>query len=1229
MGYSKYISLCGGFLLFCMYYLLPEMLAKFIFWCTISGFSAYITSWLVLYLFPTVQLDRPTLDVCQTIYIFLTGKKELTEQPGLERDSSSPNTNDTKKYVLYNSQENFSGLTVKPEEKINNQKEIAETKKEELDDLVTIKREDTDDSIKAISPSSHTDNGQVSESVNFTRQSVSMRTVTTEISASATQSDTCESQEVQEKDHAKNDQEYNEIKWYEKVKFPNVLLTNDIAVDANNEMLKEKPNLLFNTPVPLCFENALFKGKMMFMLRKQNDDDMEKQFQDAFRGKQRMFWVQIQGKFKQLPKGILFLGGEISKPMKLNIMFRQLSSMILKFIQAVSKGLHFSFGGNGELPHICFPMCLMADRFVQTPPGHTPPILGKVLPESDKLRKFRRSGKMNVRYTTKHIYSFSYTSPYIDFANWEIAKVVGMRGRSLHDFWKEQGLKFVLYEIRNDKENAEYNQILQKKKTHPKYHAQSRKIYYTCFKLSHSKTGHRERRKFEFRESVQRNSINRIIKSVDVRVTKDLHADLLEQSYTTSISKANPLSTNGNQSLLKCSHPDANITVSISDEKSGSVGLYVENSIVTCSNTANLGQQEANLNQQEEKNSPGNLDLQELSKIDQPNNRVRIHSWVEVWCSKQQARKAVFTVCIDDALHKCSRVTFVEWNNFLETFLQADKQTWKYNVKNVRRYHRNGAWEIERQMNRLNYFFERLSMPGNDGQGAHPNHLLLDSFCSQNPESMSCMDLFQSSKQGLHLTCSRIPGSHLQTSGADFQSVPVLRCMWATHWRVQWATARKFMGKNLLIKLYRIDSKIAEIEIDVLKDVSSVASIELATLVFPSAYTMRIEMRGIIVFLGFRTKSERSWWISAILEVLTLSKARLPNPQLIFLSHVTRYKQQARKWGIYAKWQHRLLLNIKDPSCSTSLIDGLTELNKVDVESQEGLCTLSAFYLRKCLDLLAMNVIDENMSSFIAKFMAFENMVSYLQKIELRRLGTQQELQCFFINIYHTILCHSLLVYRINQLHGSTNFKMPSSKTEWSNYNKNVGYVIDKNPYFIGDVRMILLENKVKPECGPPVLIYDNPKVIECAKIAMDLRTHLALNGGTSSDLPCIPVLTSGSSFETELGKITSFYWHVMASFDPSTSSITLPKLMQPLRRKIKTEDMHRIFTAIFRHNNAAKLGSREGYAVNDNHNHRDGTFIRAENFSVKYRPLSWDCYHRFHEMDYEKEDVFDAILLV
>jgi len=66
-----------------------------------------------------------------------------------------------------------------------------------------------------------------------------------------------------------------------------------------------------NTPEPIPFENDCFVGRMLVLVRTTPEDETHRAH---FAGKPRLFELQIQGRFKQKPMGVLYMGNELPTP---------------------------------------------------------------------------------------------------------------------------------------------------------------------------------------------------------------------------------------------------------------------------------------------------------------------------------------------------------------------------------------------------------------------------------------------------------------------------------------------------------------------------------------------------------------------------------------------------------------------------------------------------------------------------------------------------------------------------------------------------------------------------------------------------------------------------------------------------------------------------------------------------------------------------------------------------
>ena len=154
-------------------------------------------------------------------------------------------------------------------------------------------------------------------------------------------------------------------------------------------------------------------------------------------GHQYTFDIQVQGKFKKVPDGQLFMGAEITKKMELGLFTKGICGSILQIVRAVNPYLHHSFGDNKdyELPHIVGPMWSLFDRLEITPPGKPVPELGGIINEDSSSRsKRRKTPNFRVDVNIEDTFSMSFKTSSLELVDWMIVRVPVMGEMDLHTY---------------------------------------------------------------------------------------------------------------------------------------------------------------------------------------------------------------------------------------------------------------------------------------------------------------------------------------------------------------------------------------------------------------------------------------------------------------------------------------------------------------------------------------------------------------------------------------------------------------------------------------------------------------------------------------------------------------------------------------------------------------------------------------------------------------------------
>lgn len=248
--------------------------------------------------------------------------------------------------------------------------------------------------------------------------------------------------EIQVEQESNNGSAIMEEQDYPIAKFPTLVVN---VLEKNGDITTGFP---INSQESVPIETDLFKGRMLMLLKPLRPQDDPYWDERLFSKKKRRFVFQLQGKFKRVPQGTLYAGGEISNQMKLGLVAKGICGLLLKFVKSVAPDTHYSFGDNNdkEKPHIVVPAWSFFERLVVTESGQEPPEMGDEFVESKESMDARKSGKSKAEWNTEDTYSMSFYTMYLDFAKWQVVQVPVTSDIDLKTFWGNSFLRIVLFE---------------------------------------------------------------------------------------------------------------------------------------------------------------------------------------------------------------------------------------------------------------------------------------------------------------------------------------------------------------------------------------------------------------------------------------------------------------------------------------------------------------------------------------------------------------------------------------------------------------------------------------------------------------------------------------------------------------------------------------------------------------------------------------------------------------
>jgi hypothetical protein len=261
-----------------------------------------------------------------------------------------------------------------------------------------------------------------------------------------------------------------------------------LQVGLLQESGKLQANFPLNSRRPIDVETELFKGKIIFVVLPANPEDDPYWNKRIFSKRKRRMVIQIQGKFKHEPQGVVYAGAEVSNQMKMGVLARGLCNVLLNLVVRIKSNVHYSFGDSKDLekPHIVAPAYTFFEQVVITAPGESPPPMDNLFEETNESIAHRRASKATGNWNTMDTYSLSFYSMYIDLPTWHLIGLPVSGAINLKTFWSDSLLRLCMYEKmgtdkRHLQESNRYAFAVQVR-THTHHHGLGlSKVVFQCF----------------------------------------------------------------------------------------------------------------------------------------------------------------------------------------------------------------------------------------------------------------------------------------------------------------------------------------------------------------------------------------------------------------------------------------------------------------------------------------------------------------------------------------------------------------------------------------------------------------------------------------------------------------------------------------------------------------------------------------------------------------------------
>jgi len=232
-----------------------------------------------------------------------------------------------------------------------------------------------------------------------------------------------------------------------------------------------KVRILPNAAKPTRISNEFFDMEMLVIIRTPDVDDPKApggtpsndNMVDYLRGRQRRFEFQYQMRVKKVPPNKSFyFSCELDQAIKMGLIQRAFVGASMAFMKSTNPTFHystmgskFSADGKYEKPHMSFTVEGSLDRLVVTKPGEVPPKLGAEIYEAPDHIKKRKKGGF-IKWNTSDTYTMALWSAYVDFLEWKVINLPGIRPFLLSSVLGDQAMVLSFYMIDNDKANEKH-----------------------------------------------------------------------------------------------------------------------------------------------------------------------------------------------------------------------------------------------------------------------------------------------------------------------------------------------------------------------------------------------------------------------------------------------------------------------------------------------------------------------------------------------------------------------------------------------------------------------------------------------------------------------------------------------------------------------------------------------------------------------------------------------------
>jgi len=338
----------------------------------------------------------------------------------------------------------------------------------------------------------------------------------------------------------------------------------------------------------------------------------------------------------------------------------------------------------------------------------------------------------------------------------------------------------------------------------------------------------------------------------------------------------------------------------------------------------------------------------------------------------------------------------------------------------------------------------------------------------------------------------------------------VCRCQWETHWREEWMVAYEgnisFFAPASRRPAFNINY------IDVIQLETPEGTSQCPLLGF---YLLKVVTLGRVSYLCFASDSTRQAWVSRINEGSSMAKNSQSDAVALGSDPFECFVLKGGPWE-----------NVGDRVPVPRLILNSRRMRFDTKEPNVELWKFSAELLRSVPP-------SENFDDYA--LMTFLDKTTFLKHLSLDALVLEsKDALCFFVNLYHTLLKHAILI-----------LGAPGSAYPWRSFFLSASYEIGDDVFSLAELEYCAIRGKSKIQSLPRQWPPAPPPLDEhfrYALLATDYRINFLLNNGSLTN-PSKIRLVDPVNLDEQLNEATTEYLQDSIKGDVRKRVITLPQV--------------------------------------------------------------------------------------